>query len=77
MAVKTITIDMEAYEVLARRKKAGESFSAVIKAHFGRRKTAAEFMRLASRIRLSEKTLDAVTEQVRARRKSPARSPKL
>lgn len=77
MAVKTITIDLEAYEVLARRKKPGESFSQVIKTHFGRRETAAEFMRLASGVQLSEKTLDAVTEQVRARRKNPARSPKL
>lgn len=32
MAVKTITIDMEAYELLAAARKGNESFSTVIKA---------------------------------------------
>ena len=76
MAVKTITIDMEAYDALARRKGPGESFSDVIKKQF-RGGTGADLLRATQRTTLSDKTLDAVERQIRSRRKSPARAPKL
>ncbi len=74
MAVKTITIDMAAYNLLSRHKGAGQSFSQVIKAHFGRQPTAASFRTLARAIRISEGALDAMDAQVRTRSKHPARA---
>jgi predicted CopG family antitoxin len=76
MAVKTITIDMEAYELLSRHKKGGLSFSEVIKKHFGPQPTAARFRDLLKSVRLSEATLDAVERQVAARQDEPARAVK-
>ena len=73
MAVKTITIDMEAYGLLSRVKGEGKSFSDVIKEHFGRRPTAAAFKATLGRVRLSEDVLDAVDEQIRDRQKHKAR----
>lgn len=74
MAVKTITIDIEAYDLLARRKTEGLSFSQVIKKHFGPQPTAGQFVGLVRALRLSESTLDAVEAQVRARTGEPARA---
>jgi predicted CopG family antitoxin len=74
MAVKTITIDLEAYALLARHKEAGQSFSQVIKAHFGPQPTAGRFRALVRTVRLSEETLGAVEHLVRARRREPARA---
>jgi len=74
MAVKTITIDLEAYTLLARHKKDGQSFSQVIKAHFGRQPTAGGFRTLAREIRLSAATLDAVEAELARRRAEPARA---
>lgn len=77
MAVKTITIDMEAYELLSRRKSVGQSFSDVIKAHFTPEPTVARFRQLIRSVQLSEDTLDRVEDVVRARKLSPARTAKL
>jgi len=77
MAVKTITIDMDAYEILARHKQPGQSFSVVIKKHFGPRKTAAALLRALPSLTLKEETLDQIEAQVKERRRHPARIPRL
>lgn len=77
MAVKTITIDMEAYDLLARQKRPGQSFSQVIKARFGGTKTGADLLRALDRARLSPATLDSVDRMIARRRRDLARAPKL
>ena len=77
MAVKTITIDLEAYEALARRKRQGQSFSKVIKEHFGRRKTGAGLREALERAAISEQTIDLIERQMRARKLEPARAARL
>jgi predicted CopG family antitoxin len=74
MAVKTITIDMEAYDTLSRRKAAGQSFSDVIKAHFGPQPTAGRFRDLVRTVRVGSDATDAMERQVRARSRHPART---
>ena len=74
MAVKTITIDLEAYDLLSRHKHGGQSFSQVIKAHFGPQPTAGRFLARVRSIRLSGSALDAMERQVRARKRNPARA---
>jgi predicted CopG family antitoxin len=77
MAVKTITIDLEAYEALARHKRKGDSFSRVIKEHFGRRTTGRDLAAVLPHIGLSPETLAATAALVRRRRRDRARAPKL
>ena len=77
MAVKTITIDLEAYEALARRKRKGESFSRVIKEHFGRSSTGRDLHALLPDVRLSAGTLGKLDELIEARRRDRAKAPKL
>lgn len=77
MAVKTITIDMEAYDLLSSQKVAGQSFSQVIKAHFKPRPTAGRFLARLRTARLGPQALDAIERQVQARKLSPVRAVKL
>lgn len=74
MAVKTITIDLEAYGMLSRYKVAGQSFSQVIKAYFGPQPTAGRFLSRVRSIRVSSAALDAMELQVQARKQEPARA---
>ncbi|NQW03113.1 MAG: hypothetical protein HQ485_03710 [Acidobacteria bacterium] len=76
MAVKTITIDMEAYALLSRHKGGKLSFSQVIKAHFDPQPTAGRFLERVRASRLSESALDGMEQQVGARRREPARAVK-
>lgn len=70
MAVKTITIDLEAYEALAKRKRANESFSQVIKRTFSEeRYTAKHLLENLGEVSLSEETLARI-EEVRQRDES-------
>jgi len=63
--VKTITIDMEAYEKLAAEKRKGESFSRVIKRILGiRRMTAERLLSNAKSISFASDTLDHMQEVV-------------
>jgi predicted CopG family antitoxin len=73
MAVKTITIDLEAYDALSRHKAAGQSFSQVIKEHFARRRTGRDLAALLDRMALSEQTLEAIETAVEERRRDAAR----
>ena len=74
MAVKTITIDIEAYGLLSRHKRDGQSFSQVVKEHFGPQPTAGRFLARARALRVDAMVLDAMNRQVAARRRDPARA---
>ncbi|HEX5438238.1 MAG TPA: antitoxin VapB family protein [Gemmatimonadaceae bacterium] len=74
MAVKTITIDIEAYEALRRRKRPNQSFSDVIKEHFHGGATGAVLHAALGTIALGASTLDATDGVIAARKRSPARA---
>jgi predicted CopG family antitoxin len=77
MAVKTITIDLEAYDALARRKRPGQSFSRVIKEHFGAGATGRDLARALARLPFAADTLDGIAAEIRRRRRYPARAIRL
>lgn len=78
MAVKTITIDMEAYEILVKAKKGKESFSQVIKNTLNqKRKTARNLIEHLDEVALNDSTLDSVDELIKHREDSPISSPKI
>ena len=66
-AVKTTTIDLDAYEALRRHKRRGQSFSQVIKEHFNVPKTGRDLQAALERFALSPDTLDAIQDVVRCR----------
>jgi len=72
MAVKTITIDMEAYELLAAQKRGNESFSRVIKRRLWPARTAAALLERLPQLALTDDALDEIDRLVAARRASPA-----
>lgn len=74
MAVKTITIDMEAYGLLSHHKREGQSFSQVIKAHFGPRPTAGRLLERLRTLRVSDDALESMERQVASRKRHPARA---
>jgi predicted CopG family antitoxin len=77
MAVKTITIDLEAYEILSRYKEDGKSFSMVIKEQLGDKKTGRDLRRILEDLEMSDATVDGIDAQVKTRRRSRAKAPKL
>jgi len=77
MAVKTITIDLEAYELLSRNKREHQSFSQVIKEHFSGGKKGRDLKAALRGISISEATLDAIEAQVKRRDADLAKAPEL
>jgi predicted CopG family antitoxin len=74
MAVKTITLDLEAYELLRRHKRGKESFSHVIKEHFRPKHTIRDLERALDGLVISDETLDAIDRQIEARQRDTARA---
>ena len=77
MAVKTITIDLAAYNLLLRHKQVGQSFSQVIKEHFGSKKTVKHFREIARRIKISDRTLTSIETQIERRSRDRAKPTRL
>ena len=74
MAVKTITIDMAAYDVLSAEKRGNESFSKVIKRRLRPECTARALLDALPDCAVSDEALDRMTDVVLSRAESPAES---
>ncbi len=73
MAVKTITIDMDAYELLAQQKREKESFSDVIKRKFRAKASVDQFLATVRKNLPSKETLDSVERTANRVRKEKVR----
>ena len=67
VAVKTITIDLEAYELLQRHTRAGASFSRVIKDHFGVPHKGQDLLKAIEGLALDSETLEAIDDLIASR----------
>jgi predicted CopG family antitoxin len=67
MAGKTLTIDLEAYELLRRHTRAGASFSRVIKDHFGAPRKGRDLLATIKDLALDGDTLEAIDELIARR----------
>lgn len=74
MAVKTITIDMGAYELLSAEKRGDESFSKVIKRRLRPARTARSLLAALPECQISIDALEHAEAVVRSRADSPAMS---
>jgi predicted CopG family antitoxin len=77
MAVKTITIDMDAYGILASAKQGSESFSRVIKRRFSKPTTGRNLLSHLDEVCLSPSGLKGVEIVLKGRSESLAKSPAL
>ncbi|MBM4035724.1 MAG: hypothetical protein FJ291_28630 [Planctomycetes bacterium] len=77
MPVKTITIDLEAYDLLAADKHDGESFSKVIKRRFRPKNTARNLYEHLHEIALEEETLENIEKVIASRKDFLTETPPL